>query len=602
MPPKGSKKKRNTRSVPEETVRSSLDDEIQNSPTDHGSSKTISSGVKRTKFLEEGGENSNSGSQAVSLTFDKDQDDLDGDLVANSNQHSTETEASSLNVTNARRNLNQEFLPQPSTSTGTGLLSEEDMLNKLMGSATGRSKVQELFSQFGSTPPIPRTVMVQDFAVQRTPPQGPSIQCPREIGPTGIFLQNNNLAPVLPPTQASAGTVMSSPLPAQPNFSQETIYVSACEASKRNLRRDDMSRDRRFEVFNEVDNATSMFSNVSIPDSGFGQAVGANNQEVGNVPVGLLGPVLPPPPDRDTRRAAKERVDSLLTEAQRGRADILDPPGTQAISTLHAVDSLPHSSFASSRLYSSQADGMLIDHYTLISRVDRAVVKRIEAGEYTIDFAKLFPRNSINTDKSNKIQLFSEEGQTFFIPQGSEKTGVLIDSYDKWEAAYQVFMAIYLRQYPRRNLELLQYQHAIKKAASAFPWDRVYNYDQIFRRVQEEVPTKSWAVTYQEAFNQELLTAFRYPGSSDARTAVAAPNFVPDFKATKQPIPKRATLCILYNKSGRCKYGNSCRYEHQCLACGGPHPFINCGPRGKAKDKKERKSPKGKTNAYSSSR
>ena len=51
-----------------------------------------------------------------------------------------------------------------------------------------------------------------------------------------------------------------------------------------------------------------------------------------------------------------------------------------------------------------------------------------------------------------------------------------------------------------------------------------------------------------------------------------APN--PVDTPAKPPAP---TQCILFNKNGGpCPYGISCKYQHICSYCSGPHPVLSC--------------------------
>lgn len=184
---------------------------------------------------------------------------------------------------------------------------------------------------------------------------------------------------------------------------------------------------------------------------------------------------------------------------------------------------------------------------------------QIRNGEY-VDFAKLLPREKLTPAQDHgKFQIVDDEGKPAFAPY-VPKDLYTINSFKKWELAFDIFAKIYADFYPLRAPELLEYKHIIRRGADSFPWQHVYNYDQIFRRHAEKNPGRTWAKKHMETRTNHV---------TDPKTQRP--------QATEGDARKPKPPCRFFNKNGNCKRGRSCDHDHKCAFCGlYGHGKYNC--------------------------
>lgn len=128
-----------------------------------------------------------------------------------------------------------------------------------------------------------------------------------------------------------------------------------------------------------------------------------------------------------------------------------------------------------------------------------------------------------------------------------------LSSIERWTDAFIVYMSVYLKKYPGKAGEMLQYMSLIRECSrrqGGYAWR---SYDEQFRLRQSMFPS-SWS-----AVNQDLW--LRCMSTRDISN---------DPLVVQKPIGK----CFEYNK-GHCPWP-SCKYSHSCTACGQAHPHIYC--------------------------
>ena len=121
-----------------------------------------------------------------------------------------------------------------------------------------------------------------------------------------------------------------------------------------------------------------------------------------------------------------------------------------------------------------------------------------------------------------------------------------INCYNKWDQAFKVFLNIFLDRCPGKVGELLQYNHVIQTTAYTYPWDNVYRYDKEFRVHISKHPSRTWAVTLQQAWNTYMRDKDRCQGGGSTL-------FTPS--KSDQLAGRRKKLCYSFN-SGWCTYGS----------------------------------------------
>ena len=138
----------------------------------------------------------------------------------------------------------------------------------------------------------------------------------------------------------------------------------------------------------------------------------------------------------------------------------------------------------------------------------------------------------------------------------SDREMVNINSYNKWEQAFHVYLNILNSKHSEKATELLQYNHMIHTVSMAYHWDNVYAYDKEFHHHIGHHPYRSWAVILQQAWtmllkdricnDNNLFNKGHFSGSGSGRVN----------KKDKEP-------CRRFNK-GRCTYGLACKFNHRC--------------------------------------
>lgn len=256
------------------------------------------------------------------------------------------------------------------------------------------------------------------------------------------------------------------------------------------------------------------------------------------------------------RLAAKTRTDAMVVEAERQKLGLEKPLTGTVTSDILAE---PGSS-------NIDCDDQL---FALSVHLDLATIRRIEQGEY-VELSKLLPRDKVVPgDEYDKVEIVSKDGKPAFAPHGGDRDAQIINSYKRWEAAFDIYAGIFVRAQPRRGPELYQYKHTIWKAADSYVWPGIYAYDKIFRTHMQSNPGRTWAKKHRNAWTDHVHVHKTLNYSGD-------PNGV-----------RKRKICRFFNKNGRCSKGAQCEFEHRCSVClmfG--HGKFNC-----RKAKKEEKDP-----------
>lgn len=213
---------------------------------------------------------------------------------------------------------------------------------------------------------------------------------------------------------------------------------------------------------------------------------------------------------REDRAAAKARTDQVILDAQRQRAELARPSAGMPLVNDNAVvpvHSCDLTAAAERVLLLSQpgSHDLACDDklYQLTAHIDNATLVQIRNGEY-VEFSKLLPREKITpAQDQGKFQIVDEEGKPAFAPY-VPKDLYAINCFKKWELAFDIFAKIYAEFYPLRAPELLEYKHIIRRGADSFPWQHVYNYDQIFRQHAERNPGRTWAKKHLETWTNHV--------------------------------------------------------------------------------------------------
>ena len=216
-----------------------------------------------------------------------------------------------------------------------------------------------------------------------------------------------------------------------------------------------------------------------------------------------------------------------------------------------------------------------------MSHVDKSLQDKIKRGEY-VDLSKQLIKQRNSDDSS--MQLINRDGRTLWVP-AVDKDLPVINSFRKWEQAFQVYSCIYTLAHPDRAHEIFQYMDTIAHAAYSFIWDNVYQYDQTFRHLIVMFPKCSWAVIYTHGWNH--ITALN-PCNMNNNGNGHNRGYNNGSNSNSHGSNKSKDICLKYNNS-KCTYGNNCRFEHRCVICHKPgHTKGNCKKRSRKEGEKQK--------------
>ena len=292
---------------------------------------------------------------------------------------------------------------------------------------------------------------------------------------------------------------------------------------------------------------------------------------------------LPPLPPQDAQ--GLQRAVDAIREAEMSKARMNDVSGKSDVLPHHAQTLAnqphnfgPHTQDNNNNLSNVNALTQGFAHFMMVDEsflfvavhVDQVTKTKIINGEY-VKFSKLISKDRIELEEDKRLELVNKEGRPVWIPT-SDREGMLISSFAKWEQAFRVYSDIYLNSHPNKASELIQYCHVIHTASLSYQWDNIYRYDKLFRMHIECNPTRSWSVILQQAWSLCLKDKLTYNRSQEGGKL--------DHK------DRKGKPCYKFNK-GKCTYGTSCKFEHKCLACARyGHGTHNCR---KFQDKEEKK-------------
>ena len=228
------------------------------------------------------------------------------------------------------------------------------------------------------------------------------------------------------------------------------------------------------------------------------------------------------------------------------------------------------------------------DFFHLTCHIEPQLISKIERGEY-VELEKLLHKErgvvKHRFDK-NRLEWVQSSDGTFLQPVNDRENR--ITGLRKWEQAFRVYVTIYCGANPNRAKEIWQYIAIINSAASSVPWENVYEYDIIFRRLMAFNPARSWAVTYTQLWNICMRdtsgSSHGNTGSSNNRNNFRSKNywnsnnnnFGGQSNSNSRQKPK-SDYCWSFNKEVKCKFGPKCRFIERCSYCDATsHGVISC--------------------------
>ena len=170
-------------------------------------------------------------------------------------------------------------------------------------------------------------------------------------------------------------------------------------------------------------------------------------------------------------------------------ANVVREPGVNIPPVIHNMQVTPsHSSVV-------DEDYLLVGNY-----LDDNMKRRIGNGEF-VDFGKLMPRDRIDKEEDQRMEIVNRGGMSYWVPIADRDSGTSINCYARWEQAFRVYSNVYTSFHPNWACELIQYHHTIHTASQTFQWDNVYRYDKEFRiHMSRHHLQRNWGIILQQAF------------------------------------------------------------------------------------------------------
>ena len=207
-----------------------------------------------------------------------------------------------------------------------------------------------------------------------------------------------------------------------------------------------------------------------------------------------------PGPSRARQLSPDKKANRLIQESEGCRAKIFDVPGNKNFIQFSQPE-MPRYELDLNNEFVHSA--MVDENYQLVaSHLDESIQEKIIRGDY-IDFGKLVPKDRVITADDGQYEMIVRDGKTYWMPACSYET-MEISNYHRWDQAFRVYSDVYVRAFPNRASELVQYSHLIHTASQSYVWENVYMYDKDFRLHLSRHPKKSWSIILQQAWAVRL--------------------------------------------------------------------------------------------------
>lgn len=346
---------------------------------------------------------------------------------------------------------------------------------------------------------------------------------------------------VLPPPPQGA------PPDAGPGMSETTIYTHAVPSASpsQQVQRDLGLCLDRLVVSGGVDRTDPapaldpIVSNDLIPQVSF---IGDNFNTADDA---TAGPDTHVDERQQQRQGEKARTDQMILEAERQKINLEKPVTGKSL----VIDPRLKEILDQPGSHNLECDNNL---YGLSVHLDLHTIVLIEAGQF-VDLSKLLPQERVVLeDEPEKVRIVSEDGKPAFAPY-VDRDAVLINSFKRWELAFDVYAGVYVRAHPKRGPEMLEYKHIIRRASDTYVWANVYNYDKIHRTHMQRNPGRTWSKKHKDAWSDHVKI---YKAS-----ALGASPEVTNPGRKRKP-------CRYFNKNGKCNKGSACEFDHKCSFCG----------------------------------
>jgi hypothetical protein len=210
----------------------------------------------------------------------------------------------------------------------------------------------------------------------------------------------------------------------------------------------------------------------------------------------------------------------------------------------------------------------------------RKTIDRIKAGEY-IDFAELPPAKG-------KARPLTAATEGVIVVQAADllQSRKLIPDLATWTQCFALYATVRIAEQPARLPELMAYMTLIARASRKYKWPAWLVYDQNFRQEAAGNSGMCWAKADPSIYTQCFTSQAGESWCGRCHSLDHSSSDCPYNRGRKRPWNGPAedggphesrAVCLKYNRyNGDCQFGKSCRFQHVCSTCRGPHPAARC--------------------------
>ena len=154
-------------------------------------------------------------------------------------------------------------------------------------------------------------------------------------------------------------------------------------------------------------------------------------------------------------------------------------------------------------------------------------------------------------------------------------------TFSQWQSAFNIFVASYAERRPSETPNLMKYAETVREIASKFPGKAWSFYDQQFRYARQSSTQVSWEDIHMELYVKCISmhgvwqpAAFHGHNSAAGNRKFQASRFA-NQGPRQNAFHSKATFCYKFNGGKPCEAA-TCKHQHACMACSGPHPRGSC--------------------------
>ncbi|KAM3928078.1 uncharacterized protein RB166_006205 [Leptodactylus fuscus] len=196
------------------------------------------------------------------------------------------------------------------------------------------------------------------------------------------------------------------------------------------------------------------------------------------------------------------------------------------------------------------------------------VRERIWKGEY-VEIFSLLPLEKFNLDRVKPDECKKEEEER-------RRYRLIPRTFSNWLQAFCILASVVGERAPEDCSALFCYLDSIGDAYRVYGGNAWLRYDEHFRQRKAVRPSLRWDHKDISSW-MKLMAATKGGGGQSFREGAGGSG-----SSSGRSAGGGRGCCWQYNE-GQCKFGNDCRFKHECSGCGGAHPLTRCFKKGKGK-------------------